>query len=258
MNLAKFKRRLIRAIRLYPILALTVLALAYFLGAFEKKEDPLIAQSTVITALYLFVGLVPLLFIIAFIFLGGATDREFKKMGSRNEKFSTSDPFLLDSEKMFGYKLALITNRPPVLTGLTGDLYKADDTAVCSLNTEHIPPVINCECGFYAYKEFDDAKFELTLNPGSFLIDVDLFGLGFIYQRGYRAESQVVRKLRIPKRCMRCHTLPARVFVANYKLGYASTSWWQWQIYCLLCSKGAKPENKLTITQMKKALSIRE
>ena len=67
MNLARVKRRLIKATRLYPILALAVLAIAYFLGAFTEQEDPLVTQSALITGLYLFVGLVPLLFIIGFI-----------------------------------------------------------------------------------------------------------------------------------------------------------------------------------------------
>ena len=74
MNLARVKRRLIKAIRLYPILALAILALAYFLGAFTEQEDPLVPQNALITGLYLFVGLVPLLFIIGLIILGGATD----------------------------------------------------------------------------------------------------------------------------------------------------------------------------------------
>jgi len=257
MNLARVKRRLIKAIRLYPILALAILALAYFLGAFTEQEDPLVPQSALITGLYLFVGLVPLLFIIGLIILGGATDREFKRMGSKREKLLTSDPFLLPKEEMFGYKLALITDRPPTLTGLTGDSYRADDAASCDLDPSHIPPVLDCECGFYAYKEFDDAKFELTLNPGCFLIDVDLFGIGFIYKRGFRAESQMVKKLHLPKRCMRCHIFPAKVFVSKYKLGYSSTSWWQWQIYCQFCSRGFKAEHRLEIAEMIKALAIK-
>lgn len=256
MNLARAKRRLIKAVRLYPLLALSVLALAYFLGAFEEREDPIIAQESLITGLYLFVGVVPLLFIIAFALIGNVTDREFKKIGSKSEKFSFLDPFLLPNEVMRGYKLALITNRPATLTGLTGDSYKADDQAICTINSEHVPPVLDCECGFYAYKDFEDAKFELTLNPGSFLIDVELFGLGYVYKRGYRAESQVVSKLRIPKRCMRCHLLPARVFVAIYKLGYGSSSWWQWQIRCTLCARGVKQSDQLSIFDMNSALTI--
>ena len=256
VNLARVKRRLIRTIRLYPILALAVLALAYFLGAFTEQKDSLVPQSALLTGLYLFVGLVPLLFIIGFIFLGGAADREFKKKGSEKERLFTSDPFLLPQEVMFGHKLVLITNRPPTLTGLTGDSYRADDVATCDLDPSHVPPVVDCECGFYAYRGFDDAKFELTLNPGCFLIDVDLFGIGFIYKRGFRAESQVVKKLHLPKRCMRCHILPAKIFVSKYKIGYSSTPWWQWQIYCQYCSRGFKKEHRLAINEMLEALAI--
>ena len=60
MDYARNRRRLIRLIRIYPLIALGVLTLAYLLGAFSDQEDPLISQNVIVTALYLFVGVVPL------------------------------------------------------------------------------------------------------------------------------------------------------------------------------------------------------
>jgi hypothetical protein len=249
------RQRLIRWVRRYPIIASLVLATAYLLGAFSQSGDGLLPKAVVITALYLFVGLVPLGFIIAFIWVGRLGDIE-KEKGRTSNTFGYADPFDLPSQVMHGYKLALITDRKPTLTGLTGDRYLADAAAKCSVNKEHIPPAADCECGFYAYKELADAQFELSINPGAFLLDVDLFGIGFTYQGGYRAESQVVNYLSIPKRCMRCRILPVKVFVTSYKLGFEDSSWWQWQIRCGLCSASFKDSDRLSIAQMAERLSV--
>jgi len=80
--------------------------------------------------------------------------------------------------------------------------------------------------------------------------------LGFTYKNGFRAESQVVNSLIKPKRCMRCKTLPATVFVTTYRLGYENNAWWQWQIRCVVCSSSFKPSDKLTVAQMAKLLVI--
>ena len=257
MASAQIKQRLIKLVRLYPILALSVLLFAYLLGGFTEKENPLIPQSVVITFLYLFVGVVPLAFIIAFIAVGNASDKEFTRNRVNQSNLVYEDAFDLPTQVMHGYKLAIITGRVPTLTGLTGDTYSSDAAAKCSINTEHVPPVTGCECGFYAYKNLSDAKFELSINPGAFLLDVDLYGIGFTYQRGYRAETQVVNSLTIPKRCMRCRILSPAVFVTTYRLGYDDTTWWQWQVRCVICSSSFKDEDKLSLEQMSDKLSVK-
>jgi hypothetical protein len=192
MDYARNRRRLIRLIRIYPLIALGVLTLAYLLGAFSEQEDPLISQNVIITALYLFVGVVPLVFIIGFVTVGRASDKASHKNSNSHSKLNYEHAFDLPSERMHGYKLAMISGRPPTLTGLTGDTYLSDASAKCSINKEHVPPVADCECGFYAYSDINEAKFEGSINPGAFLLDVDLYGVGFKYARGYRAETQVV------------------------------------------------------------------
>ena len=256
MDYARNRRRLIRLIRIYPLIALGVLTLAYLLGAFSEQEDPLISQNVIITALYLFVGVVPLVFIIGFITVGKASDKAGLKNSNSHSKLNYERAFDLPSEVMHGYKLAIITGRSPTLTGLTGDTYLSDASAKCTINKEHVPPVADCECGFYAYSEFAEAKFEGSINPGAFLLDVDLYGVGFKYARGYRAETQVVNELITPRRCQFCRILPAKVFVTTYKLGYDDTSWWQWQIRCVICSSSFKQEDKLGVKEMSARLKL--
>lgn len=256
MDFAQNRRRLIRLIRIYPLIALGVLTLAYLLGAFSEQEDPLISQNVIITALYLFVGVVPLVFIIGFITVGRASDKAGLKNNKAHSKLNYNHAFDLPSEVMHGYKLAIITGRSPTLTGLTGDTYLSDASAKCSINKEHVPPVADCECGFYAYSDLTEAKFEGSINPGAFLLDVDLYGVGFKYARGYRAETQVVNELITPRRCQFCRILPAKVFVTTYKLGYDDTSWWQWQIRCVICSSTFKQEDKLGVKEMSASLKL--
>jgi len=256
MSPAQKRQKLIRAVRLYPIVTLIVVALGYLAGAFTDRKNPLIPKDVVILALNFYIFLVPALFIVGFALVGSASGRERKKLIDNEQRLSYSNPFEIPLEKMHGYKLAMITEREPTLRGLTGDSYKADDSATCSKFPEHTPPVASCECGFYAYQSLADAKFEKSLNPGTFLLEVDLYGIGFKYESGYRAETQVVNKLILPKRCMRCRILSPRIFVVTYRLGYQNYSWMQWQVRCNICSLTFKDEDKLSIPDMYRKLAI--
>jgi hypothetical protein len=257
MSLSGKRQRLIRLARWYPVIALSLLLLAYLLGGFKNGSKDLSTANIIIKGLYLFVGLVPILFIAAFASLGRAGSNLRKSARNNTLKFQAEDFFQLPSEVMHGYKLALLTGRPAQLTGLTGDTYLADDSAKCGSNSEHVPPVAGCDCGFYAFSDFTDAKFELTLNPGAFIFDVDMYGIGFLYEQGFRAETQVVNKIFIPKRCMRCKILTPKVFVTTYKLGYGSYGWWQWTVRCSLCSSTFKESDKLSFTQMQDVIGLR-
>lgn len=250
------KQTLIKLLRFYPPSALGLLAIAYSLGGFTHQTNPIFPQNEVLTALSIFMVTIPLLVILGFMLVSILSDRELKQNAAKRNKFAYEDAFELPSQIMSGYKLALITGREPTLTGLTGDTYKADDSASCVSNPEHVPPVIDCECGFYVFKDVKEAKFELSINPGVFLIDVDLFGVGFEYERGYRAESQVVNHLTTSRRCMRCKTFRPTVFVATYKIGYTDQTWWQWGLRCGLCSYTFKEKDLLTIKQMSELLGV--
>ena len=141
------KQTLIKLVRLYPVFALSLLAIAYLFGGFTHQAHPIFPQAEVLTALSIFMVAMPVLFILGFMLVSILSDRELKRSVAKRNKFAYEDAFELPNEKMSGYKLTLITGREPTLTGLTGDRYKADDSAVCASNPEHIPPVIDCECG---------------------------------------------------------------------------------------------------------------
>ncbi len=148
MSVSSQRQRLIKWVRRYPVIALSALALGYLLGGFSETDDGPIPQQIVITALYLFISLVPLGFIIAFLVVGRLGDLESAANKEKQSNLTYQDAFDLPSQIMHGYKLAMVTGRSPTLTGLTGDRYLSDAQAVCSENPEHIPPVAECECGF--------------------------------------------------------------------------------------------------------------
>jgi hypothetical protein len=256
MNSAQKRQRLVRAVRLYPLIILVVLLIGYFAGGFSEDQNTLIPKNITVAGLSIFIVLAPTLYIIGFILVGRAGDRERNGRENNLKRLNYSDPFELPIEKMQGYKLAVITEREPTLRGLTGDSYSSDDSAICEKFPEHTPPVASCECGFYAYRNLADAKFESSLNPGAFLLAVDLYGIGIEYQGGYRAETQVVNKLIIPKRCMRCRIFNPKVFVVTYRMGYQNYSWMQWQVRCGICSLTFDEKDKLSFEEMNLKLKI--
>jgi len=256
MNVAKWRRRFIQALRIYPVVVLTIVGVGLLLGGFDTTDDSSLSHKVLVLASYLLIGVAPILAIIGFIVIGRAVDAEYKSNKTNQNKFNYGDAFEIPNEEMHGYKLTYLTGRPPMLTGLTGDTYSTDASATCSVDDQHIPPVMNCECGFYAFKELEEAKFELSIHPGSFLIDVDLYGIGFVYKRGFRAETQVVNNFRVPNRCMRCKVFTPKVFVPSFKLGLGNYSWWQWQIRCGLCSSSFKESDKVSIDEMSKYLKV--
>ncbi len=141
------KQTLIKLVRFYPVFALVSLLIAYLLGGFTHQTNPIIPQDNVLTALSILMVAIPILFILGFMLISILSDRELIRGTANQNKFAYKDAFELPNEKMRGFKLALITGREPTLTGLTGDKYKADDSAACSSNPEHVPPVMDCQCG---------------------------------------------------------------------------------------------------------------
>ena len=251
------KYGLIKFIRVYPVIVLGLLAIVYLSGGFDSPGESALPKPLLTALLYLTVILIPLMVITIFIVIGIVEDRERNRNRQSAANLKDEDPFEVAYEKMAGFKVVALTGETPSFTGITGDLYSHDDSARCTINPDHVPPAPNCECGFYAYKSQRDAQFELSIHPGLFLIAVDLFGIGYAHKFGYRAESQRVNSLSLPRRCMRCKTLPAKTFVKTYKLGYSDKSWWHWSIRCALCIRGVKEENTLTIDQMSEKLQVK-
>jgi uncharacterized membrane protein len=256
MDSKGFKQGFIKFIRIYPFIAVGLLVIAYLAGGFSQTTNPVIPRAIVTGFLYGLIGFVPVIIVLIFIVIGVSEDRARVRNLKNPVNHSQEDPFNLAHENMRGFKVVGLTGESPTFTGITGDTYKKDDSAICSAFPDHVPPVSGCECGFYAYKKRSDAQFELSIHPGLFLIDVDLFGIGYSHKHGYRAESQRVNSLILPKRCMRCKTLPARIFTRSYKIGFGNSSWWQWSVRCLVCAKTVAATEKLTIQQMSQKLQV--
>ena len=254
MDSASVERKLGRTLRVIPVVVLALLALSYATGGFSNSTEPTAIKSISHFLFTLFIAVGPVTFIAVLLLIESLRRVSEKNLKVQSNKLNYSDAFNLPSQEMHGHKIAFITDRPPTFTGLTGDRYLQDAVAKCSLNAQHVPPVAGCECGFYAYNDIRRAHHELSINPGAFLIDVDLFGIGFTYTHGFKAESQLVNFLILPKRCMRCKTLPPKKFVATYKMSYSSFAYWHWEFRCNVCSYSFKEQDCMSIEQMSQAL----
>lgn len=256
MDAASIERRLGKSLRVMTAVIAAMLAIAFITGGLSNSLEPTFAQTFFRWFFTLFIGVAPLVFICLLFLIERLRSIAAKNLPVKSKKLIYENPFDLPSQRMHGFKITFITGTTPTFTGLTGDLYSADDIARCALNPEHIPPVANCECGFHAFKDVRSAQHELSINPGAFLIDVDLYGVGFTYTRGFRAESQVVHSLTMPKRCMRCKIFAPKRFVSHYKLGFNSFAYLSWDYRCGMCSYNYKDAQCLTIDQMSKVLSV--
>lgn len=260
MDSAAAERKLGQFLPKFCLGSLVAVAAAFFFGGLSGGSDgsaPLLLQSISRQFFTLYILIVPLLFISYLLYIDYLGRQESKRAASGSGRLIYDDAFDLPSQEMQGYKIAFITGQLPTLTGLTGDLYLADDTARCESNRDHIPPVAGCDCGFYAYSDIRDAKYQLSINPSSFLIDVDLYGVGFAYSRGFRAESQVVNSMTLPERCMRCKIFPSMRFVKSYKFGFNGYAYWRWDFRCQMCSYNFKEEDRLSQDEMSSLLGIK-
>jgi hypothetical protein len=255
VDIKRVNRNFIKSLRLHPLFLVASFGIAYALGGFSDNPAALLPKSITYDYLTLVLAVAPMGFMIGFIVIGRATDKKYLQNSKNQANFAYEDAFQLPSENMHGFKLAFITGREPILTGITGDSYRADDTATCGINPAHVPPVKDCQCGFHAFKELTDAKFEGTLYRGAFLMEVDLYGIGFVYSDGFRAETQLVNQIFLPAHCMRCKIFPVRRFTGGYQLQSDYSAVWQWEARCWICSSVVKRRDRMEISEMANALS---
>jgi hypothetical protein len=97
-----------------------------------------------------------------------------------------------------------------LFVGVTlGRAYRVDSMAACP-RMRCRPPGLDCDCGFYAFKTRADAldllDQRLAYNGlrSKSLLTVELSGSILQYERGYRAERQVVHRVEFARRCARC------------------------------------------------------
>lgn len=97
------------------------------------------------------------------------------------------------------------------LAGLAvGGVYGAEDVAVCLRGADHVPPALDCVCGFYAFSDRRDAarllarRLDYTGHVISVLCEVDLSGTVIVCDHGYRAERQRVLQVGMLPWCAGC------------------------------------------------------
>lgn len=129
-------------------------------------------------------------------------------------------------EAMRGWKVAQIvvgSDDRAWLAGLTGRPYGVDDAAGCERSC--LPPGLDCQCGFYAYRDRDRAIELLEYlsrhrrTRTYVLLTVDLDGTVLEYELGFRAARQRVHRIEVPSTCAACWRAgdprPARSVVAH-------------------------------------------
>jgi len=82
--------------------------------------------------------------------------------------------------------------------------YRAVSVATCELGEPHPAPDADCTCGFYAVGTDEELWRLGSGDPELVVLDVDLSGRVIEHEHGYRASNQHVRKVSIPRRCVRC------------------------------------------------------
>lgn len=98
------------------------------------------------------------------------------------------------------------------LSGVSiGGSYSADDVAVCVRRREHLPPALDCECGFYGFTERHRAEDLLARRCGfdgdvvvRALLEVEFRGTVIEHEQGSRAERQQVLGLWLLPWCADC------------------------------------------------------
>jgi hypothetical protein len=119
-----------------------------------------------------------------------------------------------DDEARRGYKTAQVLlaedGSSATLSGITlGGSYKAEDRARCATRGCD-PPGLDCDCGFYAYKERAEAVHLLRQTLGcnglrdKALLTVELDGTVLEFERGYRGERQRVLGVQLERDCSVC------------------------------------------------------
>lgn len=71
----RVKQLFIRTIRIYPLVAIALLGIAYLLGGFSEQSNPLVPRAIVLGMLYGLIIVVPLIAILIFVGFSVSEDR---------------------------------------------------------------------------------------------------------------------------------------------------------------------------------------
>lgn len=103
------------------------------------------------------------------------------------------------TEPFVGWKTlsVMVTKKGKLrLVGYGNRKYGIDATAVCNYQSDHVAPVWECSCGFYALTEKPT-----TPELGWFMAEVELFGTVIAGEHGWRASRQRVLSMEVFRSC---------------------------------------------------------
>lgn len=105
------------------------------------------------------------------------------------------------------YKAAYIVvdnlGRPGFTGAGMGGTYGPVDLARCVRHPDHVPPVLSCGCGFYAWHRRDDAV-DLLMEHLPALLDVEVWGAFHEFEDGLIAAAQLVTSVTLARWCIGC------------------------------------------------------
>lgn len=135
-----------------------------------------------------------------------------QRSASRMQWMAMEEEFSIEPEQAYKTAQVLVAQdlRDALFSGVTeGSAYHADADAECRRpNCE--PPGIDCVCGFYAFRSYDEAHAMLGRTLSYYgvrptaLLTVELDGDVLEYERGYRAAHQRVTEVAFVSTCDLC------------------------------------------------------
>ncbi|HVB01180.1 MAG TPA: hypothetical protein VNE42_07950 [Acidimicrobiales bacterium] len=107
---------------------------------------------------------------------------------------------------LFGWKLSeivVVEDHLHLRSGTVGVLVEPDARAHCFKHKEHLAPVANCACGFFA-RATSESLVLYARYPLSHLLEVELSGRVIAKRGEMRAEHQRILRLLLLPTCYRC------------------------------------------------------
>lgn len=99
-------------------------------------------------------------------------------------------------------------------------VYPRDAFATCIKDQFHLPPVWECECGFYSFKDLVDAQEYTVFHKGALVAEIELYGEIIEHDIGYRSREISIKEIYIPKVCSykQCssNTISIKIGVKDY------------------------------------------
>lgn len=129
-----------------------------------------------------------------------------------------SDGGYVDSGR--GYKVAFITELFEInFRGLAFGQYAIKSKANCFKNRKKCLSAVNlnCDCGFYAFYNKQNALEFVDKRKGLYLLEVEFYGKIIEHSEGLRGSEQDVVRIYIPKKCAKSICGRDAIFLTEHK-----------------------------------------